>query len=1045
MPTLPDKSALGLRPITASFRPTSVPANPIGPALQGLGQAISGIADEGMRENMRSASSSMQTSVIQHNAAAAQLVDEVKRNAPVGAAGVDAEFAKQYDERAQQLFINAPAELKDWTRQQLVSTRERLLDDVRTFQTREGDRAEGVRINEGLTVLLNEIDKDPTRVNEVMSQGRDLILTSKRTEQDKQAALSEWERGAILTEATRRAGPYGADAADAALSGGALAGQHKTVVDTGDADVSALGPSARTMLQGIADAGVVPNLKVVSGFRDAARNRQAGGAKASQHIHGNAVDISLAGLSDEEKAAVLTAAVASGAKGIGIYPGGSLHIDTRSTPAVWGSVKGAAHKGHDISKAPAWAQPVLRQMFSGKPVTVTPRAGSAVDVFVERVVGAENSTGDPTARNPNSTATGDGQFIESTWLEMMRKYRPEDAGRLSEAQQLELRKDPAVSREMVRAYADENGKRLQKYGIPATAGTLYLAHFLGPDTAAAVIQAPPDAPVADLVGARAVAANRSVLKGKTAGDVVAWAGEKVGRAGRPDAAAIAAEFIKDPRFDRLTVDQRREIERSVIVGFNGQIKSYEAAAAEAKRVAGEERVAYKGAWDLGIETGERLDRDELLADPYLTDAEKAEFLPRLEKKAEQVGAIRNLEQAFVANQTPSLNPYDTEDKKVLNEFYQSLGGADGLVEGDPAAAQRFVEVADWSGVVPQAGAAAIRAAMDSPILPVVENALRVAQRLTERRPSAFTALDGGSAIADAAATYDHLVNELGMSGTEAAKRFMSSRDPESVRRKDANKEGADLYVKGIEPSAALKAIDPAADAAGFTPAMANQMMADFKRFARERFERHGDPDIATAEAVGDMRRTYGVTDVTGTPTLMRFPPERFYPPVDGGFDYMREQMVAAVNEHAGIDTTRPATLDERLRTPDESVRPEDIVLVPTDRTVAAVRAGRLPPYAVMYYREENGQRVLHEVTGLHFVADPAGPRSATTAERGQQFRERQEDRTILNDMNRDATGVPSRDEMFPPAPPPASVAPTVDAPPADKPAQTLEDRLKALY
>jgi len=50
--------------------------------------------------------------------------------------------------------------------------------------------------------------------------------------------------------------------------------------------------------------------------------------------------------------------------------------------------------------------------------TVDRRMGAAI----ER---AENSTGNPAARNPNSSAMGNGQFIKSTWLDMIRRHAPE--------------------------------------------------------------------------------------------------------------------------------------------------------------------------------------------------------------------------------------------------------------------------------------------------------------------------------------------------------------------------------------------------------------------------------------------------------------------------------------------------------------------------------------------------------------------------------------------------------------------------------------------
>lgn len=73
--------------------------------------------------------------------------------------------------------------------------------------------------------------------------------------------------------------------------------------------------------------------------------------------------------------------------------------------------------------------------------------GGAVDQFVDRIIGVE-SGGRADAKNPKSSATGAGQFISSTWLGMMKKYRPDLMAGKSNEEVLALRNDPVLSREM---------------------------------------------------------------------------------------------------------------------------------------------------------------------------------------------------------------------------------------------------------------------------------------------------------------------------------------------------------------------------------------------------------------------------------------------------------------------------------------------------------------------------------------------------------------------------------------------------------------------
>ncbi len=144
--------------------------------------------------------------------------------------------------------------------------------------------------------------------------------------------------------------------------------------------------------------------------------------------------------------------------------------------------------------------------------------------LVDSIIGAE-SGGNADARNPNSSASGLGQFIDATWLAMMAKHRPDIQG--PPDQLLALKSDPQLSREMTEAYAADNGKILTGAGFEASPGNTYLAHFAGPQGAVKVLSADPNAPVASILGDAAVKAN-PFLHGMTAADLQAWAARKMG-------------------------------------------------------------------------------------------------------------------------------------------------------------------------------------------------------------------------------------------------------------------------------------------------------------------------------------------------------------------------------------------------------------------------------------------------------------------------------------------------------------------------------------
>jgi len=133
------------------------------------------------------------------------------------------------------------------------------------------------------------------------------------------------------------------------LGFGNLTPQHYGYNVQSQVDMTGVQPSVTEKL-GQLQAGWSSPLNVSSGYRSPGYNARVGGARHSQHIKGNAIDIDTAGMTRAEVNKLAAEASRLGFNGIGFYPD-SLHFDVRQTPAAWGP-------NYRASSIPGWAREV---------------------------------------------------------------------------------------------------------------------------------------------------------------------------------------------------------------------------------------------------------------------------------------------------------------------------------------------------------------------------------------------------------------------------------------------------------------------------------------------------------------------------------------------------------------------------------------------------------------------------------------------------------------------------------------------------------------
>jgi hypothetical protein len=499
----------------------------------------------------------------------------------------------------------------------------------------------------------------------------------------------------------------------------------------------------------------------------------------------------------------------------------------------------------------------LRAMLGMAPKEAT--GGNAVDEVTNRIIGVE-SGGNPNAKNPNSSASGVGQFLDSTWVATVRQHRPDIAAGKSAAEIIALKGDRALGREMTRAYQQDNADYLTNRGLPTTPGNIYLSHFLGPAGATEVLKADPNTPVVNVVGQDVVNAN-PFLKGMSAAETAAWAAKKMGG---------APVSKPDPRFASLSPEDRLSLANADDVAFR-QMQAADRAQANA------DYSAYRDAMELSIVQGKTADEGLISNDTILKDGDKATLIRSLRAQNETVNQTQ-ADLSALASGGLTIDPYATKDRtRVDNVYAESLKHVPQDKQGAVT-----TEIIRQTGVVPQPVVNNMRQGLSSQDPAQVAAAAQTAQRISQLNPAALGRRDGGSEVQKSADDFTHMVNDLNMSPTDAAKRLIDLRDPKAQQTRKALEPAAKEFIKSLAD------VDIASEfktgflggtpSLGITPEQEFGIKADFNAIAEDMFyAKNGDAELAKNAALQQMKVLYGVSDLAGNHVLMKHPPERYWP------------------------------------------------------------------------------------------------------------------------------------------------------------------------
>lgn len=161
------------------------------------------------------------------------------------------------------------------------------------------------------------------------------------------------------------------------------------------------------------------------------------------------------------------------------------------------------------------------------------------------------SAGKVRAAAPTSSARGLFQFLNATWMGTVKKHRADLLRGRSEAEVLALRFDAKTCIELGARFTEDNQRII---GMNCTGGDLYLAHFLGAGDAQDLFRADPATPVSQLVTAQVINANKSIMLGKNAGQVRAWAARRMHESAGHD---WIAQYYDEPDPEPVPVPEER--------------------------------------------------------------------------------------------------------------------------------------------------------------------------------------------------------------------------------------------------------------------------------------------------------------------------------------------------------------------------------------------------------------------------------------------------------------------------------------------------------
>ncbi len=306
------------------------------------------------------------------------------------------------------------------------------------------------------------------------------------------------------------------------------------------------------------------------------------------------------------------------------------------------------------------------------------------------------------------------------------------------------------------------------------------------------------------------------------------------------------------------------------------------------------------------------------------------------------------------------------DRKAINRASELIELPEMIRNGDEQAGSVLSQIALNTGTVSDVDMSALRAKWSTGDPAQQLDALKIAAQVLRANPTALSTARQSKDIERAATYFNVLTTTMGLDENAALSRIQETQTPEFKQRSETHRKEASVLSSSLDKSDleddafgadffefgapeivggggfSIFGTDPEL---GASPRRTADVMAVYRRNFEHHYVITADENLAKAAAVADLKKVYDVSSVTGTPRVMRRPPERYYPRFQGSHDYIRKQLVSDVAALAGREV------------PHEDIFLEATTI--TDQEAADMkRTGVRPSYRVVYREERDGVQYL---------------------------------------------------------------------------------------